>query len=46
MRRAGGPAWAGLVDRGMAVNFDWTTGSAPRYLEVYQRAVAIRVERG
>jgi starch synthase len=46
VRRAGGPAWAGLVDRGMAVNFDWTTGSAPRYLEVYQRAVAIRVERG
>ena len=45
-RRAGGPAWAGLVDRGMAVDFDWTTGSAPRYLEAYRRAVAIRVERG
>ena len=41
---AGGPAWTGLVDRGMAVDFDWTTGSAPRYLEAYRRAVAIRRE--
>jgi glycogen synthase len=42
MRAAGGAAWDGLLDRGMAVDFDWTTGSAPRYVEAYERAVAIR----
>ena len=42
VRAAGGPAWEGLLDRAMAVDFDWTTGSAPRYLEAYRRAVAIR----
>ena len=42
LHKAGGPAWAGLQDRGMAVDFDWTTGSAPRYLEAYRRAVGIR----
>lgn len=42
MRSAGGPAWAGLVARGMAVDFDWRTGSAPRYAEMYERAVAVR----
>ena len=42
MRTKGGPAWDGLVDRGMAVDFDWTTGSAPKYVEAYRRAVAIR----
>jgi hypothetical protein len=26
----------------MAVDFDWVTGSAPRYVELYRRAVAIR----
>ena len=31
-----------LLDRGMAVDFDWVTGSAPKYVEAYQRAVAIR----
>jgi len=40
-----GPPWAALQDRGMAVDFDWTTGSAPRYLDAYRRAVAIRAER-
>jgi starch synthase len=45
LRRAGGADWANLVDRGMAVDFDWTTGSAPRYLEAYRRAVTIRGER-
>lgn len=45
LRDAGGLAWAGLLDRGMAVDFDWTTGSAPRYREAYRRAVAIRAER-
>jgi hypothetical protein len=30
----------------MAVDFDWTSGSAPRYLEAYRRAAAIRSEGG
>ena len=42
LRSAGGTGWDGLLDRGMAVDFDWTTGSAPRYLEAYRRAVSIR----
>jgi len=33
-----------LLDRGMAVDFDWVTGSAPRYVAAYGRAVAIRRE--
>ena len=37
-----GAAWASLLDHGMAVDFDWVTGSAPRYLEVYRRAVDLR----
>ena len=41
-RDAGGAAWDGLVARGMAVDFDWTTGSAPRYVDMYERAVALR----
>jgi len=39
-----GPEWSGLVQRGMAVDFDWTTGSAPRYVEAYERAFRIRRE--
>jgi starch synthase len=42
MRTAGGPAWTGLVARGLAVDFDWRTGSAPRYVEMYERAIALR----
>ncbi|HSL32492.1 MAG TPA: glycogen/starch synthase [Candidatus Limnocylindrales bacterium] len=42
MRETGGPAWKGLIDRGMAVDFDWRTGSAPRYAELFRRAVGIR----
>jgi hypothetical protein len=26
----------------MATDFDWSTGSAPAYVEAYRRAVAIR----
>jgi hypothetical protein len=26
----------------MAVDFRWDTGSAPRYLEAYRRAIALR----
>jgi starch synthase len=44
LRAAGRAAWDGLVDRAMAVDFDWTTGSAPKYVEAYGRAVAIRRE--
>ncbi len=42
---AGGAGWASLQRRGMAVDFDWVTGAAPRYVEAYRRAVAIRAER-
>ncbi len=42
LRAAGGPPWEGLLDRGMAVDFDWVTGSAPRYVDAYRRAIAIR----
>jgi len=42
MRQAGGPAWEGLVDRGMAVDFEWSRGSAPKYAAQYQRALTIR----
>jgi starch synthase len=42
VRAQGGPAWDDLVDRGMSVDFDWTTGSAPKYVAAYRRAVAIR----
>ncbi len=44
LRAAGGAAWEGLLDRGMAVDFDWVSGAAPRYVEAYRRAVAIRGE--
>jgi starch synthase len=46
MRAAGGPAWAALIARGLAVDFDWRSGSAPRYLEMYERAIALRRRRG
>jgi starch synthase len=42
MRAAGGEPWRELVARGMAVDFDWARGSAPRYAALYERAVAIR----
>ena len=35
-------AWAALRDRGMAVDFRWDTGPAPRYLAAYRRAIALR----
>jgi starch synthase len=42
VRAAGGAQWDGLLDRGMAVDFDWVRGSAPRYLDAYRRAIDIR----
>ena len=40
--KPGDPAWEALLDRGMAVSFDWRSASAPAYLESYRRAIAIR----
>ncbi len=34
--------WAELVARGMALDFSWETGSAPRYALAYQRAAELR----
>jgi starch synthase len=42
MRARGGRPWDELIQRGMAVDFDWDRGSAPRYAALYERAVAIR----
>ena len=42
MRTAGGAPWDALVARGMAVDFDWSRGSAPAYAALYERALAIR----
>ncbi|HYL41557.1 MAG TPA: hypothetical protein VET90_09625, partial [Candidatus Binatus sp.] len=38
----GSPRWEALLDRGMAVDFDWRTSSAPAYLDAYDRAVELR----
>ncbi|MGH2513825.1 MAG: glycogen synthase [Candidatus Limnocylindrales bacterium] len=40
--QARGPAWESLLDRGMAVDFDWRTGSAPAYVAAYERAIELR----
>ena len=40
--RRNAAAWAALRDRAMAVDFRWDTAAAPRYLEAYRRAVALR----
>jgi len=40
--RAQPDAWAALRDRAMAVDFQWDTGAAPKYLDAYRRAVALR----
>ena len=40
--RAQPEAWTALRDRAMAVDFQWDTGAAPRYLEAYRRAIALR----
>jgi starch synthase len=45
MRAAGGPAWDGLIARGMSVDFDWGRSSAPQYVELYERAIALRRAR-
>ena len=41
--RAPGPlGWDAIVDRGMAVDFDWVRGSAPAYLAAFRRAIGLR----
>jgi starch synthase len=35
-------AWDALVRRGMALDFSWESGPAPRYLEMYRRAIGLR----
>jgi starch synthase len=42
LRARGGRAWDGLIQRGMAADFDWVSGSAPTYVAAYRRAIAIR----
>jgi starch synthase len=42
MRADDPAAWEALRARGMAADFNWVSGSAPRYLEAYQRAITIR----
>ena len=39
---AGGAAWESLLDRGMVVDFDWRSSSAPAYLAAYERAIELR----
>ena len=43
MFEAGGPAWEALLDRGMAVDFDWRSSSTPAYVAAYHRAVELRL---
>ena len=43
LRRREPASWAALLDRGMAVDFNWVTGSAPRYLDAYRQAIALRL---
>lgn len=45
MRARGGAPWAELIARGMAVDFDWDRSSAPAYVALYRRAVALRADR-
>ena len=33
------PGWRAMVDRGMALDFGWETGSAPRYAAAYRGAI-------
>jgi starch synthase len=42
LHQAAGAAWESLLDRGMAVDFDWRSASAPAYLDIYRRAIALR----
>ena len=41
----GGPEWAALQDRGMAVDWSWEAGPAEQYAASYRRAISLRRER-
>ena len=41
-RGDGGGAWDALVDRAMAMDFDWGRAAAPRYVAAYRRAIELR----
>jgi starch synthase len=43
--RRGGPEWAALQDRGMAIDWSWEAGPAEQYAASYRRAVSLRRER-
>jgi starch synthase len=34
--------WAALQRRGMAIDWSWESGPAPRYADMYRRAIALR----
>jgi starch synthase len=36
------PEWESLLDRGMAVDFDWQSSSTPAYVATYRRAIDTR----
>jgi starch synthase len=38
----GAAGWEALLDRGMAVDFDWRSASAPAYVAAYRRAIEVR----
>ena len=38
----GSRQWESLLDRGMAVDFDWRSSSTPAYIAAYHRAATIR----
>jgi starch synthase len=42
--RRGGKEWAGLQDRGMAIDWSWEAGPAEQYAASYRRAISIRRE--
>ena len=44
--RAGGGVWESLLERGMAVDFDWRSASAPAYVAAYRRAISLRRAAG
>jgi starch synthase len=35
-------AWQAVIERGMALDFSWETGSAPHYVTAYRRAIELR----
>jgi hypothetical protein len=41
MYRSGGAPWDQLLDRGMAVDFDWRSASTPAYVAAYRRAIEL-----